>query len=442
MPNRTWVDSNRAAAAVSLVVLATSVALVANSRSATSPTPDPEARIAALEERIQLLERQLDRLKDAVGRVENTDADPQGSNAAPARLKTPVEVFDDSGQVILRIQRGPAGGGVVQALDASGGTAALLGPSIGGAAGAVRLYKSGKELVTVGVAGDEGVVRLSDPAGRIRLSLGAEVNGGGLAMYDASGNERVRLGFADGNRGYVAVRNDKGTEVAHLFESAAGVGNLVTRDGDGQGVQIGTKTRASGAFGDVCATSPKGGMCLSVLAIKTMNPVLARIRQDHISMTKESPMRRRIASWGGLLLAVCVVATPGAQLPSMDPATEQAIRSYRLDRGNTEVILKTLKEVSAAVMKDPDWMTKIQSRMKLTLEQQCAAMESDPATGPILQANRISAKDYSFGLLALRAAALADAGIGVAKLANPANVAFLKANPSIVERLNAIDMGK
>ena len=153
-------------------------------------------------------------------------------------------------------------------------------------------------------------------------------------------------------------------------------------------------------------------------------------------------MRRRIARWGGLLLAVCAVATPAAQLPVMDPATDQAIRSYRLDRGNTEVILKTLKEISAAVMKDPGWMTKIESRMKLTLEQQCTAMEADPATGPILRANRISARDYSFGLLALRAAALADAGIGVAKLANPANVAFLKANPSIVERLNAIDMGK
>lgn len=153
-------------------------------------------------------------------------------------------------------------------------------------------------------------------------------------------------------------------------------------------------------------------------------------------------MHRRLAKWSGLLLAVCVVATPSAQLPSMDPATDQAIRSYRLDRGNTEVILKTLKEVSAAVMKDPDWMTKIQSRMKLTLEQQCTAMEADPATGAILRANRISAKDYWYGLLALRAAALADAGMGVAKLANPANVAFLKANPSIVERLNAIDMGR
>ena len=153
-------------------------------------------------------------------------------------------------------------------------------------------------------------------------------------------------------------------------------------------------------------------------------------------------MHHRIAAWSGLLLAVCAVAAPAAQLPSMDPATDQAIRSYRLDRGNTEVILKTLKEVTAAVLKDPDWMTKIQSRMKLTLDEQCKAMESDPATGPILKANRISARDYSFGLLALRAAARADAGMGVATLANPANVSFLKANPSIVERLNAIDMGK
>jgi hypothetical protein len=272
MPKRNWVDSNRAAAAVSVVALAASVGLVADSRSAPSPTPDPEGRIVALEERIETLERQLVDLTNAAAHAGTLHSDVQGAGAAPSRLKAPVEVFDDSGQVILRIQRGPAGGGVIQALDASGGTAALLGPSFGGAAGAVRLHKSGKELVTIGVAGDEGVVRLSDPAGRNRLSLGAEVNGGGLAMYDASGNERVRLGFADGSRGYVAVRNDKGAEVAHLFESPAGVGSLVTRDGEGQGVQIGTKTRASGAFGDVCATSPKGGMCLSVLAIKTMNP--------------------------------------------------------------------------------------------------------------------------------------------------------------------------
>jgi hypothetical protein len=149
-----------------------------------------------------------------------------------------------------------------------------------------------------------------------------------------------------------------------------------------------------------------------------------------------------MAKWGGLLLTVCAVATPAAQLPLMDPATDQAIRSYRLDGGNTDVILKTLKEVTAAVLKDPDWLKKIQSRMELTLEQQCTAMEADPATGPVSKANRISARDYSFGLLALRAAALSGTGIGVAKLADPANVAFLKANPSIVERLNAIDMGK
>jgi hypothetical protein len=126
----------------------------------------------------------------------------------------------------------------------------------------------------------------------------------------------------------------------------------------------------------------------------------------------------------------------------MSPATEQAIRSYVLDAGRAEVILKTLKEVTAAVLKDPNWMAKIQSRMTLTLDEQCRAMEADPATGPVLKANRISARDYSFGLLALRAASLSGAGLGVAKLANPANVAFLKANPSIVERLNAIDMGK
>ena len=91
-------------------------------------------------------------------------------------------------------------------------------------------------------------------------------------MYDTSGNERVRLGFLDGGRGYVAVRNAAGIEVGHLFESPNGVGSLVTRDADGQGVKIGTAAGNGRTYGDVCATSAKGGMCLSVLAIKTMNP--------------------------------------------------------------------------------------------------------------------------------------------------------------------------
>jgi hypothetical protein len=278
-----------------LLVVASSAGLMAQMKTTTTPAQSADARIVQLEQRIRDLEARVKALEDegdfpqddtaggtppsgrdtgggTVGRGGQPSGGAAGSTARPTRVKAPFEIIDGDGKVLLRVERGTAGGGVVTALTSNGGVASQFGVGSTGFAGSVRLHKDGKELVAIGVASDEGAIRLNDAAGRNRLALGAEVNGGGVAMYDTSGHERVRLGFADGNRGYVAVRNDKGAEVAHLFESAAGVGNLVTRDADGQGVQIGTKTRASGAFGDVCATSPKGGMCLSVLAIKAMSP--------------------------------------------------------------------------------------------------------------------------------------------------------------------------
>ncbi len=153
-------------------------------------------------------------------------------------------------------------------------------------------------------------------------------------------------------------------------------------------------------------------------------------------------MHRRMAKWAGLLLAVFVVASPATQGVSMSPATEQAIRSYVLDQSKAETLLKTLKELTAATLKDPDWMKKIPARMKLPFEEQWKALEADPLSGPVLKANGISARDYSCGLMAMRAASGLESGAGMAKYANEANVAFLKSNPSVLERLKAIDMGK
>jgi glucose/arabinose dehydrogenase len=153
-------------------------------------------------------------------------------------------------------------------------------------------------------------------------------------------------------------------------------------------------------------------------------------------------MHRRIATFTILLIAALIGVPPTAQAQSMSPAAEQAVRSYVLDQGKADVILKTLKEVTAETLKDPHWMTKLPARMKLPFEEQWKAMEADPASGPVLKANRISAREYSCGLLAMRAASGLDSGAGLKQYANPANVAFLKANPSIVERLSTIDMGK
>ena len=276
------------------VMVAASVGFMAQVKVTTTPAQEPDPRIVQLEQRIRDLETRVKALEDegdfpqddaakagaqpagretgsgAAGRGGQTAGSASGSAHRPQRIVAPFEVVDGNGKVLLRVERGPAGGGVVTTMTSSEGVAATLGVGTTGLAGSVRLHKDGKELATLGVAADSGSIILADAIGRLRFQA---TGGSGAHFFDQSGRERISIAFADdGNRGFVAVRNDKGIEVGNLFESPAGVGSLVTRDGEGQGVQIGTKNRSSGSFGDVCATSPKGGMCLSVLAIKTMNP--------------------------------------------------------------------------------------------------------------------------------------------------------------------------
>ena len=275
--------------------VAWSAVITAQMKTTTTPKPEPDPRIVQLEQRIRDLEARVKAIEDEGdfpqdeekakgagdkpgGRDTGGGASGRGAGAGgtsgrgaakATRVQAPFEVVDDSGKLILRIEKGPAGGGVLQAFTVNGGLAAQFGVGSTGFAGSVRLHKDGKELAALGVANDSGALVVSDPLGRQRFAV---VGATGAALRDESGRERVSIGFAEGGRGFVAVRNTAGIEVGNLFESANGVGSLVTRDGEGQGVQIGTKTRASGAFGDVCATSPKGGMCLSVLAIKAMSP--------------------------------------------------------------------------------------------------------------------------------------------------------------------------
>lgn len=274
-------------------VLVASATLAAQMKTTTTPKLEPDPRIVQLEQRIRDLEARVKAIEDegdfpqddaAKGAAQPAGRDTGGGAggrggesgtssgrgaARVSRLTAPFEVVDDAGKVILRVEKGAAGGGVVKAMNPSGALAALFGIGPSGRAGAVRLMLDSTEAVSIGSTTDGGSIYLRDLAGVDRVQL---FSNQGIALWDSSARERVRLGFADGSRGYVAVRNDKGAEVAHLFESPNGVGSLVTRDADGQGVRIGTAAGNGRTYGDVCATSAKGGMCLSVLAVKTMNP--------------------------------------------------------------------------------------------------------------------------------------------------------------------------
>ena len=145
------------------------------------------------------------------------------------------------------------------------------------------------------------------------------------------------------------------------------------------------------------------------------------------------------------LILVALTAATLAQTPDFPPATEQAIRSYALDQQKATALIAALRDITAWVMKDPKAMTTMLTQMtELPFEQQGAALEKGATTGPILKANGLTGRQYSFGILALRSAYLARDGgsAGLARLANPANVAFLKANPAIADRFAQADMGK
>lgn len=148
-------------------------------------------------------------------------------------------------------------------------------------------------------------------------------------------------------------------------------------------------------------------------------------------------MHRQLVRTTILVIAALVAAAVPVSAQSMSPATEQAVKSYVLDPARADVLLKTLRALTAETLKDPKWMQKLPARMKLPVEEQWKALEADPVSGPVLSANRISARDYSCGLMAMRAASGLPSGD--AKYANPANVAFLKSNPSILDQLKAID---
>ncbi len=156
-------------------------------------------------------------------------------------------------------------------------------------------------------------------------------------------------------------------------------------------------------------------------------------------------MDGRLTRWGMVGIAVaCLSSASAGQSPNFTPATEQAIKSYAIDAPTANVLIDALRETTAATIKDPAGMQRLMKRMELPFEEQIGDLAKDPAIGPVLKARGLSPQQYSQGVLALRAASLAQSGRtdGLARLASPANIAMLKANPDIGKRFAQAEAGK
>lgn len=150
-----------------------------------------------------------------------------------------------------------------------------------------------------------------------------------------------------------------------------------------------------------------------------------------------------------LVTVICTIllAGPaGAQNTGLNasPATIATIKATTLDASKATTIVKTMEEISAATMSHPESLQAVAASMKKPLEERIAMMDGDATVKKILQANNIGAKDYTVGLLALRAAIWAQGGQrgGLADLANPANVTMLNGNKALVDRFSKAEQGR
>ena len=142
---------------------------------------------------------------------------------------------------------------------------------------------------------------------------------------------------------------------------------------------------------------------------------------------------------------VAVTLAPGpvvGQAPPLSPAMQEAVRAHVLTEANSEPVVGVLRELSASMVADPDIAKRLLGWSRLAPEQQVEALAADPLSARVLKGAGLSSRDYVVGLLALRAAAGAPAGSPLADAASPANAAFLREHPNLLERFRAAERGQ
>lgn len=139
-----------------------------------------------------------------------------------------------------------------------------------------------------------------------------------------------------------------------------------------------------------------------------------------------------------LLSALFTLTAPAQNLP---PDVQQAVKDYKLDLAKSNRLTDAMAELTAYTLKQPDWTKKMVERMKLPFDQQMKQMAAEPGSAAILKKHGFEARDYSVGLLALRAAVYSTKGmnIGITNLASPANLALVKANPGLIDKFMKAD---
>jgi hypothetical protein len=143
-----------------------------------------------------------------------------------------------------------------------------------------------------------------------------------------------------------------------------------------------------------------------------------------------------------LIIIVLFTGLASGQAAKDSDERRKAILDYQLTMPRANELITALEEMTKYVVSLPDYGERVRKSMQMTPAEQIAQIDKDPKASDILKKNQLTAKDYIGGVPALRMALLAASGMPANPnvIASPANVAFAKANLSVLKpKMDAAD---
>jgi len=143
-----------------------------------------------------------------------------------------------------------------------------------------------------------------------------------------------------------------------------------------------------------------------------------------------------------LIIIVLFTGLASGQAAKDSDERRKAILDYQLTMPRANQLITALEEMTKYVVSLPDYGERVRKSMQMTPAEQIAQIDKDPKASDILKKNQLTAKDYIVGVPALRMALLAASGMPASPnvIASPANVAFTKANLSVLKpKMDAAD---
>jgi hypothetical protein len=144
-----------------------------------------------------------------------------------------------------------------------------------------------------------------------------------------------------------------------------------------------------------------------------------------------------------LIVAILTLSAgmAGAQGQPLTEQDRQAILGYSFTLQKANEIIGAAGEMTKYLASRPDIAEVMARAMKMTRPELIAQMERDPQAMAIATKHGLTAREYNYGVPALRMALLAAQGLtGPSIIASPANVAFAKANlAELKPKMDAVD---